>query len=63
MNKPNWKYAPKWAMYTAQDIDGDWYWYVAKPEYSDGVWNTAGGCHETVNHVREDAMASLEERP
>ena len=62
MNKPNWKYAPKWANYVALDIDGDWSWFQNEPEYSDGVWNTEGGCHETVNRLREDAMNSLEQR-
>lgn len=30
-NKPEWKDAPDWAMWLAQDKDGDWYWWQDKP--------------------------------
>ncbi len=30
--KPEWKDAPKWANWLAQDANGDWYWYKEKPE-------------------------------
>lgn len=31
MNKPDWKDAPEWAKWVAQDADGDWYWWEGLP--------------------------------
>lgn len=31
MNKPSWSEAPSWAMWLAQNDDGQWYWYENKP--------------------------------
>lgn len=31
MNKPNWKDAPEWAQWLAQDRSGNWLWYSKKP--------------------------------
>lgn len=31
MNKPDWKDAPEWAQWLAQDSDGEWYWFEVKP--------------------------------
>ena len=30
--KPDWKNAPEWANWLAQDEDGPWYWFQSKPE-------------------------------
>lgn len=38
MIKPNWKDAPEWANYLAQDLDGTWCWYKNEPE----LWETGG---------------------
>ena len=34
MEKPSWSEAPKWAMYLAQNDDGQWWWYEKKPSVS-----------------------------
>lgn len=31
MGKPDWGDAPKWAKWLAQDADGEWFWWKAKP--------------------------------
>jgi hypothetical protein len=50
MNKPDWKDAPNWAKYLAQDMDWQWGWYENKPRISpyshtwfweDGEWQEA----------------------
>jgi hypothetical protein len=41
--KPDWKDAPEWAMWLAQDEDGDWFWYENKPVRVGGVWGAVGG--------------------
>lgn len=39
MSKPDWKDAPEWAQYLAQDGHGAWYWYrdLPKPPGDKGV--------------------------
>lgn len=32
MSKPEWKDAPDWANWMAQDMDGEWWWYEMKPK-------------------------------
>lgn len=36
MSKPDWKDAPDWANWLAQDADGEWFWWKAKPKISGG---------------------------
>ena len=31
-DKPDWKGAPEWANWLAQDEDGPWFWFQLKPE-------------------------------
>lgn len=44
MDKPNtapppWSEAPPWAMYMAQDEDGEWWWYEKEPRpFDEGTW-------------------------
>lgn len=40
MAKPDWKDAPEGMRYLAQDADGDWFWWKAKPVVSeiDDFW-------------------------
>ena len=40
MNKPDWKDAPGWAEWLAQDKSGKWYWFEQKPRIieSDKQW-------------------------
>lgn len=37
--KPDWKDAPEWAKWLAQDPCGDWFFYENKPFFSDGDWS------------------------
>lgn len=32
MSKPDWKDAPEWANFLAQDEGGEWYWYEHEPQ-------------------------------
>ena len=34
--KPDWRDAPEWASWLAQDDGGWWYWYEDKPYIHDG---------------------------
>jgi len=43
MSKPDWKLAPSWAMWLAQDDDGNWCWYENKPEWAGDCWITESG--------------------
>jgi len=36
--KPDWKDAPEWARFVAQDDDGDWYWYESEPQAGSHSW-------------------------
>ena len=36
--KPDWRGAPGWASWLAQDEDGSWWWYEEKPRASFCVW-------------------------
>lgn len=36
MDKPDWKDAPDWAMWLAQDNDGRWFWWGEKPVVTGG---------------------------
>ncbi len=43
--KPNWKKAPHWAEYTAQDPDGQWYWYKSLPSIQENnTWKCDSIC-------------------
>jgi hypothetical protein len=36
--KPDWKDAPEWANWLAQDKDGHWYWFEKLPWLDGGFW-------------------------
>lgn len=36
--KPDWKDAPEWATWLAQDCDGEWYWFDIEPHIAHGMW-------------------------
>lgn len=64
--KPDWKDAPDWANWLAQDEDGSWWWFWDKPylhpsypgwSYDEGNFKRAG--HSAVG----DWTNSLEARP
>ena len=77
MSKSSWDEAPDWANWLAQDEDGEWYWYKAKPDSlkrksSLGVWApmpfTPGGRVGRCLFAGEDGRnpdweSTLEERP
>jgi len=58
--KPDWKDAPEWAQWLAQDPDGDWYWYSQKPGCGDCFY-ALGGQDELA--ATGDWRESLEPRP
>ncbi len=43
INKPAWSEAPEWAEWQAQDEDGHWHWYDAKPDAFDRQWDSNHG--------------------
>jgi hypothetical protein len=38
MNRPEWKDAPEWAMFLAQDKDGEWCWWNLEPALTYSLW-------------------------
>ena len=42
MTKPNWKDAPDWAQWLAQDYTGEWYWYKEMPTQESDSWHNNG---------------------
>lgn len=61
--KPDWKDAPEWANYLAQDADGDWFWYEHKPECSYSMWGTHTGRCQISTTTNAAWKSTLEERP
>lgn len=66
MTKPDWKKAPKWARYVAQDVDGRWAWFENKPDASDslwgGMWDAQGGKFKDTIKTRPAWKDTLEKR-
>ena len=64
--KPDWKDAPEWAKYLAQDADGRWYWYEARPKI-DNILNLFYNRTDTdfalVNSANPNWKDTLEKRP
>lgn len=61
--KPNWKDAPEWAQYLAQDSDGSWYWYEQKPEHDFTWWKPVNVSKFQTAEISSDWQDSLEKRP
>jgi hypothetical protein len=40
MSKPDWRDAPKWAQWVAQDEDRSWTWFEHKPEIENSYWSS-----------------------
>ena len=64
--KPDWKLAPEWAQYVAEDSDGSWWWHQFKPtmgRLARGWFNA--GRHQEARPVTapNDWRNTLEERP
>lgn len=63
MNKPDWKDAPEYANYLAQDGSGAWYWFENQPKLGDGKgWYCEIGDYEEAYCV-ESFPETLEARP
>lgn len=42
--KPDWTKAPTWAQFLAQDRNGKWFWYEARPTNApEDAWLAYGG--------------------
>ena len=65
MNKPEWRNAPDWAEWMAQDEDGQWGWYENEPPLGSWSWIWEGGEWADCNFDgrSDDWTASLEPRP
>lgn len=64
--KPEWKDAPEWANWLAQDLGGSWYWYEDKPTSNGFAWGYGGRCVFVGNSVsvnRREWRNTLEKRP
>lgn len=64
--KPDWKDAPWWATFLAQDANGDWYWYQYEPEAGGcvpGKWGVTSGQVLRNLVTFSDWAETLEERP
>lgn len=68
MSKPEWKTAPDWAKWLAQDSDGCWSWYSEKPLLLPGktAWIAqTGGFSKWVRNTEclKPFAETLESRP
>jgi len=61
--KPNWKDAPAWAQWLAQDEDGEWYWYENEPQILANMWVASPGRTISCLLASDDWCESLEQRP
>lgn len=61
--KPDWKDAPEWANYLAQDEDSDWYWFEKEPSIQAHTWWADEGQWTYAECVDESWKDSLEQRP
>jgi hypothetical protein len=58
--KPDWKDAPEWAKYVAQDSDETWWWYEAEPiRGNNGNWSNAN----RTKYEQAYSYGPVEERP
>jgi len=69
VTKPDWKDAPEWAQWLAQEASGLWWWYQTRPRWVGKIWIADGW---TVKqkviltgeyHANPDWKETLEERP
>lgn len=74
--KPDWKDAPEWAMWLAQDAYGAWGWYEKKPvvldsafacwdiEGNDDKWTRPHNCDWNEEFIENESWTeTLESRP
>lgn len=63
--KPAWKDAPKWAMWSAKDCDGCWWWFDERPIKSQNSWlsKPGGQAAYVFRAAAGNWESSLEARP
>lgn len=61
--KPDWKDAPEWAQFLAQEDNGKWYWYEKKPAQSYGYWIVESGRIQDALKGLKNWNETLEPRP
>lgn len=60
--KPDWKDAPEWANYLAQDNSGAWFWYEGEP-YNDGKYCWWSSGRDVLAVTSPHWLQTLEKRP
>lgn len=67
MSKPDWKDAPEWAEWLAQDKTGSWYWHEYKPYHHRMDFWSSPGRTSWFPHLYDDEnpnwTSTLERRP
>jgi hypothetical protein len=65
MIKPDWKNAPEWAQWLAQDYDHIWFWFEHEPKPSeDGLWLAQSGkCQRAMITDQTAWLETKERRP
>jgi len=63
--KPDWKDAPDWAKYLAQDSGSNWWWYAEKPraDYRNEEFVGGGKCEIAYDARISEWESTLEPRP
>jgi hypothetical protein len=61
MSKPDWKDAPEWANFLAQDEDHAWCWFENEPNRMRGSWSPNDGRYKDT--YAKDWQETLERRP
>ena len=61
--KPNWKSAPKWAQYVAQDANGVWFWHETQPQAKISGWIQQIGAYCTCEEPNPNWKETLEAKP
>ncbi|NII73956.1 hypothetical protein FHW84_002529 [Dyella sp. SG562] len=61
--KPDWKDAPEWAKWLAQDDNGKWFWYEVQPDQRICSWGDMGGRYQEALSGDGGWRATLEKRP
>lgn len=63
--KPDWKDAPEWAQWLAQDECGDWWWFQHRPVCGETTWwpSSCAGEWMAVEDAPPNWRDTLEQRP
>lgn len=65
-NTPDWRTAPQWACYMAQDLNGGWWWYECRPTPSpSGGWMSSqpGSRIQRCETANPDWRQTIQSRP